>query len=1014
MSFNEDSRVKIPAILHLIKLGFEYISLKSAKFDKKTNIFTDIFKKAILKINPDIKEEDVKRLYQEIVLVLQNDDLGKAFFDMLISKSIKLIDFENFDNNTFSVVTELTFKKDDEEFRPDITVLINGMPLVFIEVKKPNNTDGIKAERDRLNKRLQNPKFKTFFNMFQFMIFSNNMDYIEQSEPLVGAFYATVSKEPIFNYFREEYKEIYNQHQEISEEIENYVLKDNNLEVIKHSPEFKTNKSHLTPTNKILSSMLHKKRLKFILRYAIAYVKTKNGYQKHIMRYPQIFATFAIKKALDDGVKKGIIWHTQGSGKTALAFYNTRFLSDFFSKRGVIAKFYFIVDRLDLLKQAQKEFTSRGLVVKTIQDKEDFKKEIVKNTAIRNDSGKLEITVVNIQKFDDIQIPKSAYNINIQRVYFIDEAHRSYNPKGSFLSNLYSLDKNAIFIALTGTPLLKKEYTSKDIFGSYLHKYYYNLSIKDGYTLRLIREEIEISYKNRLKEILDSIDILKGSIKKEQVTSHSNYVEPLLEYIVNDFRKFRFLNDDVTTGAMVVCDSSAQAKKMYEIFTKKYAKPEPVNSLDFDYQLAAQPLTLYKSFDKFMPKTAALILYDVDTKKIREDEIEKFKDGKIDILFVYNMLSTGFDAPRLKKLYLSRVIKQHNLLQTLTRVNRVYKNYKFGYIVDFANIKDEFNATNRAYWAELQEEIGDEVENYSNLFKTKEEIEKELDEINEFLFRFDTSNLENFSHQINQIDDIKQIREIVKNLENLKSFYNLSKLFGYEEILQKIDLYQIKYLLNEAKNHLLLLNQKEALNSIETTNILNLALEDIVFSFTKIKEEELKIADELREILRKTREAFLNNFDTKDPEFISLKEELERIFKSKNIFEVTQDKMSKNLGLLKEIYKKIKELNRANEVLRAKYKNDKKFAKIHKKILQNKLLKKEIKIYNKLIKLKEFADEKVLNRSDILENEDYFKRVLLTKTTQEFKKENLDAKAMIDINNLIVNEYINEYKGVLY
>ena len=104
--------------------------------------------------------------------------------------------------------------------------------------------------------------------------------------------------------------------------------------------------------------------------------------------------------------------------------------------------------------------------------------------------------------------------------------------------------------------------------------------------------------------------------------------------------------------------------------------------------------------------TAALILHDEGTKEIRKDLVEDFKSGKIDLLFVYNMLLTGFDAKRLKKLYLGRVVKSHNLLQTLTRVNRPYQNFKYGFVVDFADIRSEFDATNRAYFEELQSILG--------------------------------------------------------------------------------------------------------------------------------------------------------------------------------------------------------------------------------------------------------------------------------------------------------------------
>src|SRR5690606_1189766 len=140
---------------------------------------------------------------------------------------------------------------------------------------------------------------------------------------------------------------------------------------------------------------------------------------KHVMRYPQFFATKAIEQKLDEGVRKGIIWHTQGSGKTALAYYNVRYLTDYFQRKLVIPKFYFIVDRIDLLTQAHREFTARGLVVHTIDSREDFARDIKATQVIHNHSGKPEITVVNIQKFKDDPdvVSTKDYNVDIQRIY---------------------------------------------------------------------------------------------------------------------------------------------------------------------------------------------------------------------------------------------------------------------------------------------------------------------------------------------------------------------------------------------------------------------------------------------------------------------------------------------------------------------------------------------------------------------------------------------------------------------
>lgn len=171
------------------------------------------------------------------------------------------------------------------------------------------------------------------------------------------------------------------------------------------------------------------------------------------MRYPQIFATKAIKNKLDEDMKNGIIWHTQGSGKTALAYYNVKYLTDYYQAKGIVAKFYFIVDRLDLLDKSSKEFNSRGLFVHKVNSREEFAREIKSNKGIENDSGKTEVTVVNIQNFenDPNVIKNTDYNLNLQRIYFLDEVHLSYNPQGSFLANLRESDPNSIKIGLTGT-----------------------------------------------------------------------------------------------------------------------------------------------------------------------------------------------------------------------------------------------------------------------------------------------------------------------------------------------------------------------------------------------------------------------------------------------------------------------------------------------------------------------------------------------------------------------------------
>ena len=605
--------------------------------------------------------------------------------------------------------------------------------------------------------------------------------------------------------------------------------------------------------------------------------------------------------------------------------------------------------------------------------------------------------------------------MNIQRIYFLDEVHRSYNPKGSFLANLHESDVNAIKIGLTGTPLLGTDYTSKSLFGGYIHKYYYNSSIADGYTLRLIREEIETEYKMDMKKALEDIKILQGDGERKIVYAHPKFVEPMLDYIVQDFEKARISMNDNSIGGMVVCDSSDQAKQLFEIFKHKYIAPIEEET---SYAMAAEERASYGNTKtaESKVKSAALILHDIGTKQERKDQVEDFKDGKIDFLFVYNMLLTGFDAPRLKKLYIGRVIKAHNLLQTLTRVNRTYKDFRYGYVVDFADIQKEFDKTNHDYFNELQSELGNEMEHYSNLFKSQEEINTEIQNIKDVLFHFDTTNAENFSQQITQISDRGEMQRLVKALNDSKSLYNLIRLSGNYELLDKLDFHKLTVLSREANNHLALINTKEAFeNNVDTSNLLNIALEDVLFAFVKVKEEEMVLADQLKNILQKTREALGGNFDQKDPHFISLREELERLFKKKNLNEVTKEEMEANIKALQAIYSEAKELERKNQLLRAKYDNDEKYARLHKRLMEkNPLTESESKLFEALQGLKQEVDNHIQQNAQILENESYVERMIMRCVIEQFKnKQNLamDLEASKRVNAMVVKEYMNEFYG---
>ena len=994
MIHNENSRVKIPALVHLTRLGYRYIKQKdcSGAYCPKTNIFKGILRDSINRLNSTaLTEADVDSLVEELAIKLNTDDLGRAFYKILLSgfNGLRLIDLEDESRNSYHVVTELTYQNGEDEFRPDITLLVNGLPLAFIEVKKPNNRDGIIAEHTRMNKRFAKKVFRRFANITQIMVFSNNMEYDDNDvEPIEGAFYASSSYEKLFfNRFREEDPTIHSSVRPVDPNIEETILMDNNLVTIKGTEEYALNIDEHTPTNRILTSLFTHSRFNMFLKYGFAYVERldKNGIktlQKHIMRYPQFFATLAIEKKLDAGVKHGIIWHTQGSGKTALAFHNVRYLRDYFQRQGKVAKFYFVVDRLDLLTQASEEFAARGLHVEKVNSKEDFIKNI-KTIGTSNNSGEDSITVVNIQKFTGESVArKSDYDVDVQRIYFLDEAHRSYKPNGSFLANLMASDRDAVMIALTGTPLIGDGYNTKDVFGEYIHKYYYNRSIADGYTLKLIREGIKTEYRTKMQTILESLETEKGSLSKKDVYAHPRYVSALVEYIVEDFKHSRIALGDSTIGSMIVCDSSPQAVKIEE------------------------------ELDKYPELTHELILCDVEDKETRRGYQDDFKKGKIDLLVVYNMLLTGFDAPRLKKQYLGRVIREHNLLQTLTRVNRPYKTFRYGYVVDFADIRNEFDKTNKAYFEELQSELGDEFEKYRNIFKSQEEIEQDLKSIQDKLFLYATDNAELFSQQITALDDKSELLSLRQALDTYKELLNIMKLFGYDELAKKFSMERLHAMLTEVNNRISIINLKQNMQKSEDmTELLNTALDQVEFHFRKVSESEMVIADQFQDILEKTRRELERSLDPKDPEYVSLLDELKRIFKKKNIEELTADEMKEHIQDLERIRKAAAQQNLRDQMLCSKYGNDAKYMRTHKRLKASPPpIGADSVIFDVLMGVKAAVDQKVLKNQRMMDNHAFFSQEIMPSIIQSCHKSGvkptLDQVKFID--QCISTEYFAE------
>ena len=744
------------------------------------------------------------------------------------------------------------------------------------------------------------------------------------------------------------------------------------------------------------------------------------------MRYQQMFASMAICEQLDQGAKSGVIWHTQGSGKTALAYHLTYILNDYFAKQSKVAKFYFIVDRLDLLEQATQEFEARGLVVSTANTKKELMDQFRFSQSQEGASGQQEVTVVNIQRFaeDKEKVKLPEYSTSLQRVFILDEAHRGYRPGGCFLANLFDADDNSIKIALTGTPLLKAEKATATVFSNYFHTYYYDRSIADGYTLKIIREDIETSYKEKLSQVMEKLEELvqKKDVKKAAIVEHENYVKELIRYIITDLSRFRMQHGDDTLGGMIICETSGQARNLAAYWDE--VQTEMNKTASFKTALKAR-----------------LILHDTDDKESRKQIVKDFKRNMtVDVLIVFNMLLTGFDAPRLKRLYFGRKLKDHNLLQALTRVNRPYKNNRYGYVVDFADIKRNFDETNEAYLQELNKfndttEMGISVTNtFTQVIENPQEIMNMMHDIQDSLFEYTTDNVEEFSSEVSTIQDKKTLLDLKKALEAAKDCGNLVRTFGDVELKEKfaqVELTKVPDMLKEVQHHINIINQKEAFSNNEQAVVLvNEAMQDIEFTFSKIGEEELRIiagGRELKDKWRDTIRVFTANIDQDDPEFITLREAFTERFKEHGFVIDSMAKYNEETAALDSIITRLRAIQQTNNNLLKKYNGDAKFARMHKRIRE---VNANRKADNKnpmfafsdqticiiLNMIKEEVDSKVYDRNDILKKDAYFEQtVLATVSDILYHFPQVSDSATLDdydfVKNGIARQYLNQYNA---
>ncbi len=719
---------------------------------------------------------------------------------------------------------------------------------------------------------------------------------------------------------------------------------------------------------------------------------------------------------------KGIIWHTQGSGKTALTYHLTKLIRDFFSRSSLNkkTKFYFIVDRLDLLEQAKNEFSKRGLCVHEAENKEDLSQKLKNSSVFEGSQGNDEIIVVNIQKFKSPNedpsnsAPKEIVSKtelqeatkdshDLQRVFIIDEAHRSYDPKGCFYANLIECDRTALKIALTGTPLLEdnaQDKATKNTFGNYLHTYSYAESIKDRHTLKLQLEIIEKSYKEKLQKIYrllqESITIEDIEVKKERIFNHERYIKEMLYYIIRDLLNFRRVNNDENLKAMVVCFSSAQAKLANCLFNEVQEK-------------VLQENPNLKILNKLQ---SSLILHDEQEVK---EKIHSFKHEDTDIVFVFNMLLTGFDLPNLKRLYIHRELKDHNLLQALARVNRSYKNMSFGYLIDFVGIKENYDKTTDDYLKELNQfnqSNSNIKDNLKDMFADREVLEKDIKNAYDDLFDYPIDDIEAMTSAIVSISAMNELLKVSHAINTLKERYNLIRTSNDKKILslkEKIDIekiHKISSMLGKKAKHLhALKNINEPKNPNDLIILEDLiALLDFKIEFKERKELRFKEQEEISAKQKQAKEILEKIPDQQDKEIQKFYKDFSKLLQtpatSQNFEEISHS--------YSVIISQLKQHKEQTTNLLNKYDNDLSYAITHKR-LHNRLMEENISkgIFTLLSALKKALDARISKRQEILNEETTLKNAIKAELRNAFNK-NPSLKDLQKEKEFIAQTLFNE------
>jgi type I restriction enzyme R subunit len=663
---SEYTQSERPAIELFQKLGYDYLDAKGEMYEV---VLKERLEASLLRLNPWLNENNLQKVTKKILSVNGSTLMEiNAQIHRLITKAdaltlkptpdehpvpVKFIDFENIDNNDFLVVNQMKFKGARANSIPDIVVFVNGLPLVVIEAK--NQTVDISDIPDLLYYQENSPKL-FYYNQISAAINRINALYGTIESPM--EFYSKFNEAP-------------------TDELKALV-----------------GDREVTPQDVMIYNLFNKAQFLDIVKYFIIFEVVEGKTIKKLPRYQQLRAVNKILHRLRTEGKGGVVWHTQGSGKSITMIYlatKLRAQNSGFDNPTILV----VTDRIDLDNQISSTFRRTGFPNPIQATSISHLKTLLKDSY-----GKTLMTTIHkfqerAEEQKEVEVLSDKENIFV----LIDEAHRSqYGLTAAYMRQ--SLP-NAKFIAFTGTPIDKESKSTLREFygGDYIDKYTIKQSVADGNTLPIFYEtglpKLFIE-KEQMDEVFGKVfegvsEEKQGYLKKRStsldiVLLAKRRVEEIAKHIVEHYSR-KIYPDGFK--AMIVCHNRAQAiayKKALDKLTEQGLNPyQSKVVMSFDTKKDPQ-----EYFDLAVPEEQ--IKQAIEEFKLPfGNESDKSRGGRKQydntaFLIVSDMLLTGYDAPILQVLYLDKVLKEHNLLQAIARVNRTRKGKSAGFIVDYVGI----------------------------------------------------------------------------------------------------------------------------------------------------------------------------------------------------------------------------------------------------------------------------------------------------------------------------------------